>query len=321
MRGPIVTQEDFDRRVDFIRDWLIARKGELACLAPLGALLVAGCQDGSISSVVVALCLVGELFIVLMMNPYGFLNGCLPPMSRTLFLMAIVLAALGATMGVMDAPLVGLLLVVLGAGCVAIGTWRRKPWLLDWQTQQSPEVDQVLAHLSHGGEFAPASAWEQDGCRQTRALLHQALHMECNEDELGRAYKAVYQLGYLCGMEMQEDKVESLQRKLQAAESKSEEWKSQAISWKSWAKYYEGAGNSVAHLEERLHQAEERAQNAEQRAEDAEAELAAWRPAQATESREDAVRAFVAEGHSYREAAEVYGLSKSKVALLVKEAG
>ncbi len=318
MRGSINTQEDFDRRVEYLAGMLHARSDIIACGVPLLVLVVAGCQPESVHPVVVAACLVGELACVIWANPWGCLNRALAPLSRTLLLLSILLVALAAVMAVMDAPVVAVVLVALAAASCAVALWRRKAWLLAWQTKQSPEVDQVLAHLKHGGEWEPGTAWERDGCRQTRAMLHQALDMECNEAELDRAYKAVYLLAYLSGTEGKEAEVERLKKALAEAEAAATKWESEAINWKSWAKYYQDAGNSVTHLEERLHEAEERAQNAERRAEDAEAEVAAWRPTEAAESRDDAIRAYVQAGHSYQKAADKFGMSKTRVAQIVK---
>ncbi|MCD8147765.1 MAG: hypothetical protein LUD84_10925 [Clostridiales bacterium] len=313
MRGPIKTQEDFNQRVEYLAGMLHARADIIACGVPLLALVVAGCQPERIHPVAVAICLVGELACVIWFNPWGCLNRCLPPLSRSMMILSILLVAMAAAMAVMEAPIVAVLLILLAAGCVAVALWRRKAWLLAWEVQQSPEVDTVLAHLTHGGEWEPGTAWDNDGCRQTRALLHQALGMECNEDELARAYKAVYLLAYLCGMEGRQSEVEQLKKKLAEAETNADQWRSEAINWKSVARYNQDTGNALDRMKQELQEATQRAQDAEQRAADAEAEAAAWRPEEAAESKEAAVLAYLQSGHSYKETGDKFGMSKSQV--------
>ncbi|MCD8190043.1 MAG: hypothetical protein LUD78_07460 [Clostridiales bacterium] len=319
MRGPITTPEQLQERVEYLTGMLHARSDVLGCGVPLLALVVGGCQPGHIHPVLVAACLVGELACVLWFNPWGCLDRCLAPLSRSLLLLSILLVALAAVMAVMDAPIVGVLLVALAAGCVAVALCRRKAWLLAWQVQQSPEVDTVLAHLTHGGEWEPGTVWDNDGCRQTRALLHQALGMECNEDELDRAYKAVYLLAYLSGMEGREAEVERLKKKLAEAEANADQWHSEAINWKSVARYNQDTGNALDRMKQELQEAIQRAQDAEQRAEVAETELSAWRPEGTEESKEAAVLAYLQSGHSYKETGDKFGMSKSQVWRLANE--
>ncbi len=321
MRGPINTQEDFDRRVEYLAGMLHARSDIIACGVPLLALVVAGCQPEAIHPAIVAACLVGELACVIWFNPWGCLNRCLAPLSRTLLLLSILLVALAAVMAVMDAPVVAVLLVVLAVGCVAVALWRRKAWLLAWWVQQAPEVDTVLAHLTHGGEWAAGTAWEQDGCRQTRAMLHQALNVECDENELERLHKAVYMLAYLSGMEGREAEVERLKKELAEAEANADQWHSEAINWKSVARYNQDTGNTLDRMKQELQEAIQRAQDAERRAQDAEAELSAWRPEVEPESRDDAIRAYIEAGNSYQKTADKFGLSKTQVYRIINGEG
>ncbi|MCD7887335.1 MAG: hypothetical protein LUG44_06925 [Clostridiales bacterium] len=306
MRGPIITQEDFDRRVEYLAGMLHARADVIACGVPLLALVVAGCQPESVHPVVVIICLVGELACVIWFNPWGCLDRALAPLSRTLLLLSILLVALAAVMAVMDAPVVAVLLVVLAVGCVAVALWRRKAWLLAWWVQQSPEVDTVLAHLTHGGEWEPGTAWDNDGCRQTRALLHQALGMECNEDELSRAYKAVYLLAYLCGMEGRENEVERLKKDLSEAEAAAESWQTKAIIKDNNAAELESAKRRVEELTAELRAAKAEAAQYRQELED-------WRPEDEPESRDDAIRTYFEAGNSYQKTADKFGLSKTQV--------
>ncbi len=312
MRGSITTPEQLQERVEYLAGMLHARADVIACGVPLLALVVAGCQPESVHPAVVAACLVGELACVIWFSPWGCLDRCLAPLSRTLLLLSILLAAMAAVMAVMDAPVVAVLLVALAAGCVAVALWRRKAWLLAWWVQQSPEVDAVLAHLTHGGEWAPGTAWDSDGCRQTRALLHQALGMECNEDELSRAYKAVYLLAYLCGMEGREAEVERLKKKLAGAEANAESWQSKAIIKDNNAAELESARRRVEELAAELRAAKAEAAQYRQEAE-------TWRPEKAEGSKEAAVLAYLQSGHSYREAADKFHLSKTQVGRIAKD--
>ncbi len=313
MKGPIITQEDFDRRVECLAGLLHARADVLACGVPLLALVVGGCQPGHIYPVLVAACLVGELACVIWFNPWRCLDKCLAPLSRTLLLLSILLVALAAVMAVMGAPVVAAVLVALAVGCVAVALWRRKAWLLAWQIRQSPEVDAVLAHLSHGGEWEPGTAWEQDGCRQTRAMLHQALNVECDENELERLHKAVYLLAYLSGMEGREAEVERLKKAVSEAEAEAESWQTKAIIKDNNAAELESARRRVEELTAELRAAKAEAQQYRQEAE-------TWRPEEAEGSKEAAVLAYLEQGHSYRETAAQFGLSKYAVEKIVKEA-
>ncbi|MCD8052167.1 MAG: hypothetical protein LUE89_10910 [Clostridiales bacterium] len=312
MRGPINTQEDFDRRVEYLAGMLHARADIIACGVPLLALVVAGCQPESVHPVIVAACLVGELACVLWFDPWGCLNRCLAPLSRTLLLLSILLVALAAVMAVMDAPVVAVVLVVLAVASCAVALWRRKAWLLAWQTKQSPEVDKVLAHLDKGGEWEPGTAWERDGCRQTRAMLHQALDMECNEAELSRAYKAVYLLAYLCGMEGRQSEVERLKKDLSKAEAAAEKWRDKAI-------LREDTAAELDYTKRRLQETQEALSVARSEAKQYRQEAEIWRPEEAEGGKEAAVLAYLEQGHSYREAAAQFGLSKYAVEKIAKE--
>ncbi|MCD8147516.1 MAG: hypothetical protein LUD84_09630 [Clostridiales bacterium] len=290
---------------------LHARSSVLACGVPLLALVVAGCQPERIHPVAVAICLVGELACVIWFNPWGCLNRCLPPLSRSMMILSILLVAMAAAMAVMEAPIVAVLLILLAAGCVAVALWRRKAWLLAWEVQQSPEVDTVLAHLTHGGEWEPGTAWEQDGCRQTRALLHQALGMECNEDELTRAYKAVYLLAYLSGMEGRQAETDRLKKKLSEAEIAANGWKDKAILREDTAAELDYTKRRLQETQEALSAAQAEAQQYRQELED-------WKPANEPENRDESIRAYVQAGNSYQKAADKFGLSKAQVGRIVK---
>ncbi|MCD7821776.1 MAG: hypothetical protein LUG64_06165 [Clostridiales bacterium] len=321
MRGPINTQEDFNRRVECLAGMLHARADVIACGVPLAVLLVAGCQPEGVHPALFVAALVGEVACVLWFDPWGCLDRCLAPLSRSLLLLGILLAAMAVLMAVMGAPAVSIVLLLLAVLSCAVALWRRKAWLLAWQVRQCPEVDTVLAHLSHGGEWEPGTAWDKDGCRQTRALLHQALGMSCNEDELCRAYKAVFLLAYLSGMEGREAEVERLKKELAEAEANADQWHSEAIRWKSVARYNQDAGNTLNRMKQELQEAIQRAQDAEQRAEDAEAEAAAWRPEETPESRDDAIRTYFEAGNSYQKTADKFGLSKSQVYRIINGEG
>lgn len=312
MRGPINTQEDFNRRVEYLAGMLHARADIIACGVPLAVLLIAGCQPEGVHPALFVAALVGELACILWFDPWGCLNRCLAPPSRSLLLLGILLAAMAVLMAVMGAPAVSIVLLLLAALSCAVALWRRKAWLLAWQVRQCPEVDAVLAHLSHGGEWEPGTAWDKDGCRQTRALLHQALGMECNEDELSRAYKAVYLLAYLSGMEGREAEVERLQKDLSKAEATAESWQTKAIIKDNNAAELESARRRVDELAAELETAKRLAIQYRQEAE-------TWRPEEAAESKEAAVLAYLQSGHSYRETADKFNLSKTQVGRIAKE--
>ncbi|MCD8354837.1 MAG: hypothetical protein LUC47_11100 [Clostridiales bacterium] len=313
MRGPIITQEDFDRRVEYLAGMLHARADVIACGVPLLALVVAGCQPESVHPVVVVACLVGELACVIWFNPWRCLDKCLAPLSRTLLLLSILLMALAAVMAVMDAPVVAVVLVLLAVASCAVALWRRKAWLLSWQTKQSPEVDKALAHLDKGGEWEPGTAWERDGCRQTRAMLHQALDMECNEAELSRAYKAVYLLAFLCGLKERENEVERLKKERDKAKAEADKWRGVAVVREDNAAELDYVKGQLDETRAALTAAQDRARQYSK-------ELEAWKPQEAEGSTEAQVIAYHAAGHSLQETADRFGMSKTGVHRLVKQA-
>lgn len=306
MRGPINTQEDFNRRVEYLAGMLHARADIIACGAPLAVLLIAGCQPEGVHPALFVAALVGELACILWFDPWGCLNRCLAPPSRSLLLLGILLAAMAVLMAVMGAPAVSIVLLLLAALSCAVALWRRKAWLLAWQVRQCPEVDAVLAHLSHGGEWEPGTAWDKDGCRQTRALLHQALGMECNEDELSRAYKAVFLLAYLSGMEGREAEVERLKKAVSEAETAAKGWKDKAI-------LREDTAAELDYTKRRLQETQEALSAAKAEATQYRQELEDWRPEDEPESRDEAIRAYFEAGNSYQKTADKFGLSKTQV--------
>ncbi|MCC8075042.1 MAG: helix-turn-helix domain-containing protein [Clostridiales bacterium] len=262
-------------------------------------------------------CLVWLVLLVLACNPFGVFYNVLAPKTRACAVGGLLLAMCAAALWWLS--LYGrLCLALLAVALETLAVWKRKPWLLAWQVLQSPEVDLVLAHLAHGEEWTPGTAWETEGCRQVRSLLHQALDMECNEAEIDRAYKAVYLLAYLCGMEGREAEVERLKKALSKAQAEANQWQTTAICKDDTAQELANERAENAKLREQYSQLSAKARAYYQAAQDAEAELSAWRPEEAEGSKEAAVLAYLEQGHSYAQAAQQFGISKTSVANIVK---
>lgn len=192
----------------------------------------------------------------------------------------------------------------------AVGLILRRRWLVEWSVLQSAKVDQTLAHLSGGGDWEAGKAWADHGCRETRALLHQAIGMECSEDELSRGYHAVYLLAYSEGEKDAAERVAKVDAQLDAKQ-----------------KVVNRQGAELQRLQavdqERHELAEENRKLREQYSQLAKKAQAYYQEAQQykpdePEDRDEAIRAFVQAGNSYQKAADKFGLSKAQVGRIVK---
>ncbi|MCD7886710.1 MAG: hypothetical protein LUG44_03705 [Clostridiales bacterium] len=331
MWGKLTTPEQLDARLTYLRGLIHARSDVIVCSVPVAVLVLAGCTPGAVHPAVVLACLVGELVTVLVCDPWGCLDRCLAPLSRSLLVLAVLLVGLAVVLLIMadPAPGVAAVLLVLAALCLAVVIYRRKAWLLAWQVQQSPEVDRVLAHLNgkgNKGAFAPAAAWERDGCRETRSMLHQALKIECNEAELETLYKAVYLLAYLHGKKGQGKELDALQAQLKAAQKDAKDWREiaqskddRAAEYAELCREYDKLQAQYNALSDSAHRYYAAQKDAEQRATDAEAEADKWRPEAAEDSTEAAVIAYLNAGHSERETAKAFGITRYAVAKIAKD--
>lgn len=293
---------------DRLRTWAAAYRPELFCTVPLALLVLFGFCSAPWWGYAVLLAVLTML--VLLCNPFHVWDRLLPPKTRLLMAAGLLIGLLPVSFyGV--APLAKLVLWGLAVGLWAVALWRRRMWLGLWRIRQSPDVDTVLAHLSHDGDWQAGRAWEQYGCRETRALLHQVLWAECNENEMQRTYMPVYLLGYLHGAAAAVSQTKKA--KAEQAEQKKQAYRIQELE----AEVAELKADRAA-TEAKLAQAQDsaasyRAQcNAlEQRLEEVQLDPVA---------RDAAILAYVEAGHTYTDAGAKFGLSRSGALAAAKRA-
>ncbi len=299
-----VLQGLFDR----LGAWAAAYRPELFCAVPLALLVLFGFYAAPWWAYAVVLAAL--TLTVLLCNPFHVWDRLLPPKTRLLMAAGLLIGLLPVSFYGVD-PLAKLILWALAVGLWAVALWRRGPWLGLYLVRQSAEVDTVLAHLSHAGDWEAGLAWEQYGCRETRALLHQTLWAECNETEMGRTYMPVYLLGFLHGSAARQA------RNSKAAADKATQAKRAYRMQELETEVAELRADNAA-LEARLAQAKDsatayqsRATLLERRLEDTHLDPAA---------RDAAILDYVRQGHSYAEAGKKYGLSKSGAVAAYKRA-
>jgi len=268
---------------------------ELLSCAPLVALVALGCWSAPPSAY--ADCVAVQILALLVLNPLGLVGRIAAPVTR-----GALAAALLAILLALRLPW----LTAYGRACLvapalltaAIALYTAPALLRRYNVRQSDAVDRVLAHLTHGGDFRAADAWERYGCRETRALLHQAVGMECPEPLICSSYRAVYLLGFLHGAAELEVLAARLER-TSAAEKQLRRDRDQLLRQVDWLRQSEaeqtGHVSAVEYentvLTERLREAAA--------------------PAPLKEADDEQVLSFIENGHSYGEAAAVFGISKS----------
>ncbi|MCD8127737.1 MAG: hypothetical protein LUD82_09965 [Clostridiales bacterium] len=234
----------------------------------------------------------------------------MPPRSRALIAAGVLVALLPFTLSDSE-PLARAFLWAIAAGLVAVAFWRRALWLGIWRVRQFPDIDTVLAHLSHDGDWEAGQAWETYGCRETRALLHQSIEAECDEGKMHRTYMPVYLLGYLHGKAAevrQAEKAQGQQANVKALERTVQEQEEQLTALKG----------ELAAAQRETAKAKEQASAEWAKAHNLEMRLEAF---QLTgEERDAAILDAVERGASYSEAGKRYGLSKNAAVAAVKRA-
>lgn len=170
------------------REWIFC--------APIGWLLSLGCRDAPF--VAYADCMTSLVFLALVLNPLRLIGRIAAPGTR-----GLLAAAIASLWTAVRLPWLSkyfrVCLIVLAILTAFSAVWTAPAWLLSYKVRQSDAVDKVLSYLTHGDEFAASEAWNRYGCRETRALLHQAVGMECPEPLVCSSYKAAYLLGFLHG--------------------------------------------------------------------------------------------------------------------------
>lgn len=292
------------------------RKRDLLPLLPLAALVVAG------------LCptpwwgyadILAVLFALLMTcDPFRLLSRYLCPETRWGAAAAVVQVVAGIQMPDIDLP-ARACMVLVGGGLLAVFAAKNREWHTHWMFRHSAEADRVEAHLYYRGEWMAGEAWESVGCRETRSLLHQTFQVDATEEELATRLKAVWQLGYLHGMEKMQRDVDCAQLALEDAQTEIAELSENA------AKALEVANNvknNVRRLEDAERSAEywkgyaseqsNRIQALRDQISSLEHELEELRPSESLTQagRDAAILALVESGTSIAKAGERYGLSK-----------
>ena len=251
---------------------------------------------------------------VLLLDPFGLVCLVLSPGTRVGVTAAVVL-----TLSAIQLPNVQLYfrvwIAVVAVITAAVTVLCNRRWLLTWKVRQSPHVDRVLAYLGHGGELPGAAEWERFGCRETRALLHQTINVECPEPLITSNYKAVYLLAYLHGQTRMEQALQALKERAESAESYAENMRNEMITIRATEADIQALKSELDYTKARCDSLEAACRVANRRLEKAKAKL----EPETGEDRNAAILAYVEAGHSYGEAAQAFGLSKSRVGSIVKE--
>ncbi len=256
--------------------------------------------------------------VVLACNPFMMLSDMMAPVTRGMLILAVLLAVCGLQIPNVDLYARGCLELV-AVDLVALAAYLRKRQLLSWQVKQSPEVDRVLSFLNHKGDFDAAQAWEEYGCRETRALLHQSIGMECPENLVDSVHKATYMLAFLHGRAWAKKTIKALKKQIKDNKTVIEAQKDTIQHTQS--QYWELEAAKKEARDANAREKAIRAENDQLRAklQEAIAELDKYGPTQ-EESREAEIARYVSNGHSYAEAAERFGVSKSTVGNIVRKA-
>ncbi|MCD8085480.1 MAG: hypothetical protein LUF28_04000 [Clostridiales bacterium] len=247
---------------------------------------------------------------VLLCNPFHVWDRLLPPKTRLLMAAGLLIGLLPVSFYDV-APLAKAVLWALAVALWIVALWRRRPWLALYLVRQSAEVDTVLSHLSHAGDWEAGRAWEQYGCRETRALLHQTLWAICDENEMQRTYMPVYLLGYLHGRKTK-------RRQQDRAEAEQATIGRQAYQIRELETEIAGLKADNAALEAQLAQAKDSAHSYQGKATLLEHRLEETRLD--PEERDAAILDYIEAGHSYADAGKKYGLSKSGAIAAAKRA-
>ncbi|MCD8146913.1 MAG: hypothetical protein LUD84_06510 [Clostridiales bacterium] len=299
--------DEIQAKIDAVGDLLQAYSAEIVCCVPLFILFVLGANSAPIWAYILTVLLLVVLVIVC--NPFSVLNGFLAPQSRKFLSVGIVVAVLAVIF-----PWLSLYaracLLLLAAGLIVLAVWKRKAWLSNWQVMQSPEVDSTLSHLKHGGEFAASKYWEKQGMQETRALLHQALGVECNEVEIERTYKAIFFLAFLSGQKKSKQQVKKLKAQVKQKDETIAAQKQELYTIRKQDVEILQLRQDNSNLEYKVQSLMQSKAQAENRAKALEEQVQDLSLTQ--EERDAAIVAFIDAGEgNYKEAGLRYGLTKN----------
>lgn len=291
---------------------------ELLPLGPVSLLFLAGWRGVPAWLYIDLLALL--FVVVLACNPCMVLSDMMAPVTRGMLILAVLLAVCGLQIPNVDLYARGCLELV-AVDLAALAAYLRKRQLLSWQIKQSPEVDRVLSFRDGKGkgDFDAARAWEEYGCRETRALLHQSIGVECPENLMDSVHKATYMLAFLHGRKWAKRIIKDLKKQIKSKEVEIEKQKDELNHKQS--QYWELEAARKKLNEANAHEKALQAENDRLRAklQEAIAELDSYGPTQ-EESREAEITRYVSNGHSYADAAERFGVSKSTVGNIVRKA-
>lgn len=307
--------DEIQAKIDAVGDLLQAYAPEIVCCVPLFILFVLGANNAPIWAYILTVLLL--VVLVIICNPFSVLNNFLAPQSRKFLSVGLVTSVLAVIF-----PWLSLYaracLLLLAAGLIALPIWKRKAWLSNWQVMQSPEVDSTLSHLKHGGEFTASKYWEKQGMQETRALLHQALNVECNEVEIERTYKAIYFLAFLSGQKKSKAQIKKLKAQIREKEAvitkqKQDLYSIQNQDVRIWELQQENGQLQfkVDSLMREKFTAENQVKALTEQVQDVTLTM---------EERDNAILAYVEQGHSYTEAGKKYGLTKAGAVSAAKRA-
>ncbi len=168
----------------------------------------------------------------LVCNPFGLLSWAIPPASRACISVGVVLVygAVEVRYHLPESPLYPLAVAVsCGVGLFALGVKFRPRWLETWKQReerrryqlsifQCEEVDRTIGQLKAGSETAAVEAWDEYGCAQCRALLHQWAAVEISEDELDHIAFPVWLLAHGSAFTDRAELTEKYERKIEKLE-------------------------------------------------------------------------------------------------------
>lgn len=257
----------------------------------------------------------------LVCDPFALISAALAPGTRGCIVVAVLLVLAAAQIQWIE--LYCRVCLVLIATLLAIICWKKnRDWLTSWQVRQSPHVDKVLAQLSHGGTLEAAETWERYGCRETRALLHQALNLEIPETHVNGSHKAAYLLGYLHGRQENERTEKKLQRTVAEKDEVITAQRTRLYQLEDQQGKLDEARRDLQDAKKQIEALRYRNDRLNGQLQEAMRNLDALSPAAVDEpeDRDAAVLAYYEAGHSYAEAGAQFGLSKSWAAAAVKRA-
>lgn len=291
-----MTEERQTTALDLLLDLLRYYWRELLSCGPVVWLLALICREASPAEYLD--CIAVLVIALLALNPLRLIGRIAAPVTRI-----SLAAAVGVVLCAVRLPWLTACgracLVVLGLMIAAAAILTAQTCLLNYSIKQSYEVDRVLAHLTHGTDLRAAAAWENYGCRETRAVLHQAVGVECPEPLVCSSYKAAYLLGFLHGgrgLDEAAAKLEKANATIQQLQKEKERLQNRL----DWMQAQEEARQEAA-----------RREAAEYYRARTPTEEPTEKPEITQEEKELAILEYTETGHSFAEAAAEFGVSRS----------